>query len=1320
MRYGHFTFYSNGDMILDSSSYPYSKDRRFFGLKNNGEYFFNSSECEGSICSITVDHSNGRIEGESYCIKLTTTNSYYNGKELILGISKSPDGNQYLEIYDLNNKNFTKILTSEVFGNIYCDCFSIIKSPDESGNIYTIAYVIKKPDDFYIEIRKTKFTYENNIIGYNHVIEYEIQTGDQKILSCFYTKNLYYLCFYLSRDALYLRIRAYNSNFSSEVKTIIYQSPSTYESSTFFKGILLKGEIGVFSYFKKGENYPTVAILKCDNEGKMNPYMSFGEINLDKEKNFTKDINLNDMIKISDFQICFISTIIGKTKFKIILLKLYKDDQLMNIRYYNLEMWNDYHNIMIYLNIKADIYKNFIALAYSNCLQSSCQSVYSDPHSVSLIILSYPNSQDNSLDIISQLYITDIKLDNGLSINFEENLTIDNNLFNYTLKGTKIINIPKGIYIIDKINLNIIKNESIILKDTHPYLYFEKQNEYPANIYSIEYTYILEEDNYENLCNNKYMTSFDYSFGSDLDTEDKYYEKNEYIGKSSFFRIIINDDLITDCNNDICDLCLRNFTCITCRYNSTFYGKIKICKPPDIPTTIPTIIPTIISTIIPTTIPEIIIPQISLTIPSTISNISNTAENQECTEDEIMEKICGGRMTNKQIGEIINKLKQKISSNVSEIIETENVKFQLSTLEEQKNNINPNISSIDLKECEELLKEQEGLEEDEDLIVLKTDIKSEDLSKTFVQYEIYNPRTYNIVSLEVCGDISISISVPVTLDERAKAMYDILSQSGYNLFNLNDSFYNDICSTFTTENGTDLTLADRKNLIFNNNGNISMCQDGCTYESFNLTSQKAECDCSVQIEETITDTSKLNFDKNEFADSFFNTLKNSNFLVLKCYKLVFSIKGQTNNIGSYLMSGITFIFIILMVIYIVNGNKKIDIFIQNILKLKLNKIAHNKNNDSKQLKIKDVKNMKKIKEKKEKLKKKESEKESNINKNMKKNKSLKLKEKKGNRLKNFPPKRKSDFSMKNKLTNNRQSSIDRLRSFSNRTQEKNQSKKKNSEILRKKNNSKLLKKCDTKIIKNNNKKIDKTYSIKSTKKEVEKYKIKELNDEELNNLEYEIAILIDKRNDFQYYYSLLKKKQLILFAFLPANDYNLIAIKISLLLLAFSLYFAINGFFFSDATMNKINEDKGAFNILYQLPQIFYSTVISAIINITLKKLSLSESQILKIKFEKDFAIAQKKSKSIKRCLRIKIALFFVISFILMIFFWYFISCFCAVYKNTQKILIDDTLISFGISMLYPFGLNLLPGLLRIPAIKDPKRDKKMLYKISVLIAFFL
>ena len=37
--------------------------------------------------------------------------------------------------------------------------------------------------------------------------------------------------------------------------------------------------------------------------------------------------------------------------------------------------------------------------------------------------------------------------------------------------------------------------------------------------------------------------------------------------------------------------------------------------------------------------------------------------------------------------------------------------------------------------------------------------------------------------------------------------------------------------------------------------------------------------------------------------------------------------------------------------------------------------------------------------------------------------------------------------------------------------------------------------------------------------------------------------------------------------------------------------------------------------------------------------------------------------------------------------------------------------------MIYPFGLNLLPGLFRIPALKAPHKDKKCLYKASNLIA---
>ena len=234
---------------------------------------------------------------------------------------------------------------------------------------------------------------------------------------------------------------------------------------------------------------------------------------------------------------------------------------------------------------------------------------------------------------------------------------------------------------------------------------------------------------------------------------------------------------------------------------------------------------------------------------------------------------------------------------------------------------------------------------------------------------------------------------------------------------------------------------------------------------------------------------------------------------------------------------------------------------------------------------------------------------------------------------------------------------------------------------------------------------------------IKNIKIENLNDQEINDLKYEIAVEIDKRTYFEYYWSLLKKKQLFLFTFWPTNDYNIYAIKVSLFLLSFGLYFTINGFFFTDDTMHKLYVDQGKYNILLQLPQILFSTVISAVINVLLKMLSLTEKNILSLKQEKETMKIMDKTKTIGKCLRIKFIIYFSLSIIFMLFFWYFISCFCAVYKNTQIVLIKDTLISFVLSMVYPFGLNLLPGLFRIPALRAFKKDKGYRYKISQYVA---
>ena len=151
--------------------------------------------------------------------------------------------------------------------------------------------------------------------------------------------------------------------------------------------------------------------------------------------------------------------------------------------------------------------------------------------------------------------------------------------------------------------------------------------------------------------------------------------------------------------------------------------------------------------------------------------------------------------------------------------------------------------------------------------------------------------------------------------------------------------------------------------------------------------------------------------------------------------------------------------------------------------------------------------------------------------------------------------------------------------------------------------------------------------------------------------------------------------------------------------------------------MHKIYEDQGDFNIIYQIPIILYSSLICSVVNIIITSLSLSEKIILSLKkYNVNNVNIEEKITSIKRTLKIKFSFLFIILLLFLTFFWYYISCFCAIYKNTQIHLIKDTLISYGISLLFPIGLSLLPGIFRIPALKSKKANKECLYKFSKII----
>ena len=152
--------------------------------------------------------------------------------------------------------------------------------------------------------------------------------------------------------------------------------------------------------------------------------------------------------------------------------------------------------------------------------------------------------------------------------------------------------------------------------------------------------------------------------------------------------------------------------------------------------------------------------------------------------------------------------------------------------------------------------------------------------------------------------------------------------------------------------------------------------------------------------------------------------------------------------------------------------------------------------------------------------------------------------------------------------------------------------------------------------------------------------------------------------------------------------------------------------------MGKISMDGGYFNIIYNLPQIIYSTIISSAIIEVIKIFALTEISfaIFRNQAKKEKIIIS--SEKLKRIFKIKFIIFFVLDFILLGCFWIYLSCFSAVYHNTQIHLIKDTIISFGTSLISPFVLYLLPGFFRTLSLKNENR--RILYEICRILQFLL
>ena len=385
-----------------------------------------------------------------------------------------------------------------------------------------------------------------------------------------------------------------------------------------------------------------------------------------------------------------------------------------------------------------------------------------------------------------------------------------------------------------------------------------------------------------------------------------------------------------------------------------------------------------------------------------------------------------------------------------------------------------------------------------------------------------------------------------------------------------------------------------------------------------------------------------------------------NIEVIKCYKKLFCKEGILYNIGSYILLAIILIFIIGFIIFINKEFASLQKEIELYIKYDINNEDQIVSNLGKKTYIKRV--IKKIKIKKK------------IKKGQKKEIDDRLNIPKSHMILNIINKNQKKLYIKNDNIN-----------FSDTITENDD------------NN-------DENIIDNND--SNKNNIIIQNEKLL-------MNDYELNECEYKDAIKYDKRTYFNYFYSLLKLNHILLFALIPQKDYNSKIIKFCLFLFSFSFNLTIEALFYDEEKMSNIYEIKGVYDIIEQIPEIIYTSIISSFIDIIIKYFALSQKYVIEQKNKKTKENNELKYKRIVNNLYKRFILFYIFSFLLLLFFWYYVSCFCAVFKNTQIHLIKDVLLGFGLSLIYPFVSYALSGIFRIFSLRI---EKECIYKFSNLI----
>ena len=224
---------------------------------------------------------------------------------------------------------------------------------------------------------------------------------------------------------------------------------------------------------------------------------------------------------------------------------------------------------------------------------------------------------------------------------------------------------------------------------------------------------------------------------------------------------------------------------------------------------------------------------------------------------------------------------------------------------------NEYTSSMDFSSCEDMIRNSVSeLSSNEPIYIVKIDQDSNDIIKD-VSFQAFSGSNKEI-DPSIYEGATMSISYPINEEVFDLSNGETMAEKGVDVFNATDPFFSDICYPYSTDNGTDMILKDRRNDIYQN---VSFCDSNCVYKGINYTTRKVECDCTVTQDETFT----MEDESKSFG---VNDIFQSNIAMVKCFNTFFKIK--INNIG-FISSSLVLVNVIICTVIF---------FIQDIVQLK--------------------------------------------------------------------------------------------------------------------------------------------------------------------------------------------------------------------------------------------------------------------------------------------------------------------------------------------------------------------------------------------------